>query len=267
MELKIDSINVKEFQNFIDKLLAIDKFIFMKMSSTEASSSVYFAQRDAVKQVTIETNKIFTITEKFSDIIKISFFDGSRIIDALSQFSTDDIKGKIIYQKHGGELIASDFIVYNDFLEIKLFCSDPSLNFMDMNDEEKSRAFGTSGALFEFELGLDHVEKMKSLFKLDKEKETFIIQSKMPGKDGIFIVGSNYNQILTSAYKSIGKDSDKVTVYKKYLPLLDKESYNVTVCENKVVLKSNESKTYLTIAVCVLDEENDVELDSIDYEV
>ena len=39
--------------------------------------------------------------------------------------------------------------------------------------------------------------------------------------------------------------------------LLDKESYKVTVCENKVVFHSLDTETSLTVAVAVVDEDND----------
>jgi hypothetical protein len=47
-----------------------------------------------------------------------------------------------------------------------------------------------------------------------------------------------------------GDSSGKVTLFKKYLNLLDKEDYTANVLDNRVVLKSNDSETLLTIATC-----------------
>ena len=47
-----------------------------------------------------------------------------------------------------------------------------------------------------------------------------------------------------------GKEGGKVTLFKKYLNLLDKEDYTANVMDNRVVLRSNESETLLTIATC-----------------
>ena len=50
--------------------------------------------------------------------------------------------------------------------------------------------------------------------------------------------------------KANGDDSGDVTLFKKYLNLLDKEDYTAHVLSNRVVMKSNDSETLLTIAIC-----------------
>jgi hypothetical protein len=46
-----------------------------------------------------------------------------------------------------------------------------------------------------------------------------------------------------------------VVIYKKYLNLLDKENYKAIICENKVVFKSLDTNTHLTVAVAMIDED------------
>lgn len=254
-EIIIDYVDANAFQDFVKKLLAIDRFIFMKMDKDSVYSSVYLPQKDAVKFVKVEIGDIFELSSPLNKTIKVSFYNGTRIVEALSQFTTDNIKGKIIYDEVGDECIASDFIIYDDTLEIKLFCSDPSLNFMDMSDDEMNRAFGTDSSLFNFDMMTEYVDKMSSLFKLDKEHDTFVLEVGYNNKDGIFIHGDNYNSILTDTYK--GNRGEKVTIYKKYLPLLDKENYEAAVCDNKIVFKSKDTDTTLTIAVCMTDDDDD----------
>ena len=43
--------------------------------------------------------------------------------------------------------------------------------------------------------------------------------------------------------------------YKKYINLLDKENYKVIVCGNKVVFRSLDTNTHLTVAVAITDED------------
>jgi len=54
--------------------------------------------------------------------------------------------------------------------------------------------------------------------------------------------------LVTPDYE--GTSGKKVTLFKKYLNLLDKEDYTANVLENRVVMKSNDSETLLTIATC-----------------
>lgn len=249
-QISIVSIDVAEFQYYVKKLLAIDKFIFIKLTNENIVSSVYLPQRDAVKFSSIETKEIFQIEDTIEKPVKISFFNGTKVIEALSNFS-GTVTGTIVYEEMGDEFIATDFIVFDNSLKIKLFCADPSLSFMEMSTDEMKRAFDTSSALFDFELLTTHVAKMKSLFNLDKEKETFSIYA---NTDGVNVKGDNYDALLTSNV-NVKSDNPKVSVYKKYLSLLDNENYSLQVCSNKVVFKSQDSGTILTVAVAISDED------------
>ena len=113
------------------------------------------------------------------------------------------------------------------------------------------RAFSTDDSIFEFDLLTTHVERMKSLFSLDKEEEIFTLYI---GERGVSVKGTSYDAILSQNYEGSGGEGSKVTVYKKYLQLLDKENYRVLVCENKLVFKSLDTNTQLTVAVAITDE-------------
>jgi hypothetical protein len=250
-ELQISKIDALELQSFVKKLLSIDKFIFLKVSSDKTVSSVFLPQRDAVKLASTNTSDLFEIEGSVEKPIKVSFFNGTRVIEALSHFS-GDIKGTIVYQDYGDEYVATDFVVYDDNLKINLFCSDPSLSFMEMSKDEITRAFGTANALFSFELLTTHADKMKSLFNLDRENELFKLYA---DEKGVHIKGENYDQVLGSRYENKSDENElQVSVYKKYLPLLDKENYEMTICSNKIVFKSLDTDTLLTIAVAITDD-------------
>jgi hypothetical protein len=60
--------------------------------------------------------------------------------------------------------------------------------------------------------------------------------------------GKTYNYLVTDSYQ--GSNPGNVTLFKKYLNLLDKEDYSANVMDNRVVLRSKDSETLLTIATC-----------------
>jgi hypothetical protein len=250
METTIKKIDAYELSSFVKKLLPIDKFIFMKIGKEGTVSSVYFPERDAVKLVNTPTKDIFDA--EITSPLKVSFYNGSKVIDALSHFSGGEVKGRIRYTEYDGELMASDFILENNDLKISLACTDPSLSFMEMSKEETDRAFGTDNKMFEFDLLTTHVDRMKSLFNLDKDEDTFTVYLKT---DGVGIKGTSYDATLCHTYESNVDAGAKVVIYKKYLNLLDKENYKVMVCENKVVFRSLDTNTHLTVAVAITDEE------------
>lgn len=250
MELKIKKINGSEFQTFVKKLLSIDKFIFMKIANDQVISSVYLPQKDAVKLTSLKTSDMFEIEEPAKTPIKISFFNGNKVIDALSHFG-EEVSAKITYQKTGDDLVATDFTVEDENLKINLYCADPSLNFMEMTDEEIKRAFSTTGKAFSFELLTVHVDKMKSLFKLEDDKELFKFKV---SEKGIHVSGERYDAVLSHQVELHDESINEVSIYKKYIPILDKENYKVVVCENKVIFRSLDTNTVLTVAVAITDD-------------
>lgn len=250
MELTLEKIDSYELKSFIKKLLPIDKFIFMKIDDKNTTSSVYFPERDAVKLVHVDTPEMFS--GEIDTPIKVSFYNGSKVIDALSHFSGSDITGLIKYEQIDNELMASDFTLRSDDLQINLACADPSLSFMEMSQDETERAFGTDENMFSFELLNTHIDKMKSLFSLEKEDETFTLEIT---DKGVNVKGDSYNANLTSKVEGEPAAGTKVVIYKKYINLLDKESYKVIVCENKVVFHSLDTHTSLTVAVAVVDDD------------
>ena len=54
--------------------------------------------------------------------------------------------------------------------------------------------------------------------------------------------------VVTPDYE--GSKGNKVTLFKKYFNLLDKEDYTAHVLDNRVVMRSQDSETLLTIATC-----------------
>jgi hypothetical protein len=176
--------------------------------------------------------------------LKIAFFDATKLTDAFKQFEYDSIQGEIEFIENADDFVATSFRIFNDELEINLACSEPSLGYKDLTDSQIATIFNVEEANYKFDMDLATLNKVKSLFGLDKE-ETFSIEAN--GK-GVKLTGNTYNMLVTPDYD--GKAGGKVTLFKKYLNLLDKEDYTANVMDNRVVLRSNESETLLTIATC-----------------
>lgn len=247
MEVKIKSVNKENLNGFIKKLLSVDSFIFMTADEKNIKSSVYFPERDAVKLVSVPTSDIFDAN--FDEPVKISFFDGKKVISYLSHFGAG-IEGKIKYEEYDDSMRATDVLLKDDELKINLACTDFSLSFMEMSEDEISRAFDTEDSLFEFDLKYDSISRIKSLCTLDNS-DTFTLYK---NKNGIGVSGENYSNILV---KENSSDNENVVLYKKYLELLDKEDYKVYVCDCKVIFESENTDTKLCIATVAVDDEDE----------
>lgn len=245
MKVVINKVDQNNFVAFINRLKVIDSFVYFKIKGDQVISSAYLPQRDAVKHHRLPITEVFQIdasqltTDKD---LKVAFFDANKIIEAFKQFEYDSIQAEIEFVENEEDCVASTFKIFNEELEITLACSEPSLGYKDLTDAQLQSIFNTDGAEVNFELSYTDASKIKSLFNLDKD-ETFAITT---SKNGVRIKGKSYNKLINPSSVS----DAKVVVYKKYLNLFDKEDYSTYVFNNRVVLRSKDSNTLLTIATC-----------------
>jgi hypothetical protein len=244
MKLVIDRVDQHALTNFINRVKLIDSFIYMKMDPNRITSAVYLPQRDAVKYHAVNTSAIFQLGEipETNKEMKISFFDGAKVIDAIKHFDSDAIKGEIEFIENDEDLVASTLRLFNDELEITLACSEPSLGFKDLTGDQIEAIFSKDGSEFNFELDTYSINKVKNLFSLDKD-ETFAIKA---NGNGVNVKGKSFNVVINPESNGSGD----VTVYKKYLNLLDKEEQGVYISPSKVVFASKDSETLLTVSTC-----------------
>tara|TARA_B100000519_G_C14241416_1_gene437518 strand:- start:227 stop:985 length:759 start_codon:yes stop_codon:yes gene_type:complete len=248
MKLKISKVHTGPFNKYIKKMLSVDKFVYLKIENDKIYSNVYLPQRDAVKVQQIDASTIFDFDTNISELdkpIKVSFFNGHKLADAFKHFGSDGIMGEITVTETDDDLIATQFTIYNDELSINLTCSDPSLGFMDLTEEQVNSIFDISTQSFTFDIDADGIDRLTSLFALEKENDTFEI---VYSDNSLRFKGDTYNALFNQI--ETGDESHTLKLYKKYLPLLDKETYKAVACNNKIVLYSEDSETQLTIATC-----------------
>ena len=244
MKLQIDRIDQHELTSFINRVKLIDSFVYMKINKGQINSAVYLPQRDAVKSHNIPCDKIFQISS-FPDNdkeMKIAFFEGNKVIEAIKHFDHDAIKGEIEFLENEDEYVASTLRIFNDELEITLSCSEPSLGFKDLTEDQQAAIFATNDTKFSFTMDTHTIRKIQNLFGLDKD-ETFSVKA---NGTGVSVSGKSFSAAINPKSNGAGA----VTVYKKYLNLLDKEEQTVHISDSKIVFESTESATLLTVSTC-----------------
>lgn len=245
--LQIERVKVNELISFTKKLLPIDKFIYLKIKQDVKDpivvSTCYLPERDAVKVQQVPLSELLEgVTDSNSSII-VTFFNGNNVIDALKHFANGSVRGELTYDKFGTNLVATNLKLISDDLTISLPCCDPSLGLQDLTVDQVKAIFSTKGELFTFNVDSFSLDKLSSLFNLEKEIETFNI---CIDQSGVRFKGNVYDNLVTQ--ESVADSKQEVLFYKKYLPLLDKESYAVSICPNKAVFRSIDTNTLLTIA-------------------
>jgi hypothetical protein len=250
MKINLTRIDAEAMISFISKLTSIDKFVYLKVADENLVSSVYLPERDAVKVQSVLFNEIFSFENKPDKDLKISFFNGSKVLEALRNFSNvdnDELTGEIECAEIEGEYIATKISIQSSNLRITVACSDPTLGFMDLSTDQIKAIFNKKDVMFDFDLEPFMQSKISSLFNLDKDSDTFKIQYT---HDAVRIKGDSYDAKITQTDASSVESGVEVMLYKKYFSLLDKEAYTVSVCPNKLIFKSKDSNTLLTVSVC-----------------
>jgi len=251
----IDKLNSGPFTAFIKKLISIDKFIYLKLEDSNIISNVYFPEHDAIKQQIIPTSTLFEMddTQIAEDIYKISFYNGNRVIDALKTFGLETIKAEVTFSATDAGWIATQFIISNaaETDKIKLPCADPAINFMDLTVDQIEAIFDDGDKLFKFTFDEDVISKLESRLNIEKDVDTFLIELK---DNQVWFKSPNdtFNTLIATPSSADSK-GDTVQIYKRYLNLIDSETYDCSVCHNKLILKSNDSETLLSIATCQTD--------------
>jgi len=245
--LQIERVKVNELISFIKKLLPIDKFIYLKIKQDVKEqivvSTCYLPERDAVKVQEVPLSELFEGTTDSNSSIIVTFFNGNNVIDALKHFTKDSVRGELTYDKLGAGFVATSFKLISDDLTINIPCCDPSLGLQDLTPDQVKAIFSTKGELFTFNVDSFSLDKLSSLFNLEKEVETFNI---CINANGVRFKGNVYDNLVTQ--EAVSDTNQEILFYKKYLPLLDKESYAVSICPNKAVFRSIDTNTLLTIA-------------------
>lgn len=244
MSININRVDQASFIDFVSRLKAIDSFLYFKLQNGNIKSVVYLPQRDAVKYHSQPIDQIFNISEGLPNKeIKVAFFDCNKVLDAIKLFGSDQIQAELNLSENEEDFVATSLRLFNDELEITLACSEPSLGFKDLTESQVEGIFSRESSDFNFTLDTFTLGKIKSMFALDTE-ETFEF---IATGENVKTKGKTYNYTATSGFNGQGGHA---IVYKKYLGLLDKEEQEVFVSGNKVVFKSNDSNTLLTIATC-----------------
>ena len=152
MKLVVNRIDQHALSSFINRVKLIDSFIYMKMDQNRTTSAVYLPQRDAVKYHSVETNHVFQIeNDSWTNTdkeMKIAFFDGGKVIEAIKHFDHDAIQGEIEFVENEEDFVASTFRIFNDELEITLSCSEPSLGYKDLTKDQISAIFSKDGSIY-----------------------------------------------------------------------------------------------------------------------
>lgn len=244
MHLKINRINPGPLNHMVKKLLLMDSAIYLNISNRRLFSNSYTPAKDVAKITDLNISEVFEFENQDIPEIKISFFSGQKLIECLKYFDPHQIKGILHYYLDGDDYYAEKLIISDHSLKITIYCADPSLGFTTMSNEQIKAAFGTDSEIYNFTLSAENLQKVRSLITLDKN-ELFKIYS---DSDGVHIAGDNYDIIVD---EDITSKNIEVSLFKSFFNRIDRESYKIHVCNNKLIMDSEDSSTKIALNLAI----------------
>jgi hypothetical protein len=246
MKISVKKISVPYLSSLIKKMLLMDTSVYINIDNDRIYSNVYTPTKDVVKSFSLPSKDVFSFDKELSKPIKLSFFSGSKLLNCLSHFDPHHLSADISYFEDESEgTFYADKITFKDQkLKIDVYCQDISLGFTSMTDDQVKRAFDRSSEEFAFSISREDLNKVNSLMTMDKGELINIYGD----KDGVHIKTESFDIIVDDQKKN--STSTKST-FKAFFDRIDKETYDVSVCANKLILKSQESETQMAINLAI----------------
>jgi hypothetical protein len=246
MKIKIKKVSVPHLTSLARRMLLMDTSIYLNVDNEKVWSNVYTPTKDVVKSNWLPVNEVFQFEKPLEETVKISFFSGSRLLNCLSYFNPHNLSAEITAFKDedDGVIYAEKITLIDNQLKIDLHCQDISLGFTSMTSDQVSRAFDLSTKNFEFKLSTEVLTKITALLPLDKS-ELFTIYS---DSQGVHAKSESFDLIIDDNYT---EEKAPCKVFKSFLQKVDKETYNISVCENKMVFVSEDSNTMAALNLAI----------------
>lgn len=246
MKVKIRNVKVANFSGLIKKMLLMDTSLYINIDSERVWSSVYVPTKDVVKSYGIPTKDVLDFESPLKETIKLSFFSGSRLLSCIGHFDPHHLSMEIsTFKEADGSYYADKVILRDQKLKIEIHCQDISLGFTSMTDDQVNRAFDKSSSIIDFRLSREDLAKVTQLLSLDKS-ELFEIYV---NSEGVHIKTEAFDIVVDESTKSDDVISKKS--FKSFLEKVDKETYDISLCESKLILDSQESSTKIALNLAI----------------
>lgn len=269
MELRLRNVNTGLLKDFLYKLVPFEKFAYITITNETITSRSHLKTKDVIKVIELRTRDVFEFEGNIESPLKVIFVNPAYTIKNLDFLNGETVDGSIVYNE---QYKAEKFMVWSLNEKINLYCADPRFSsFYDMTDDEVEVAFATNMLqkindtekyLAKFNFNMDILDKIKKRVSINKDEEKFKLRI---NKGCIYLITKN-NELLLADDASIYDESIKeISMSKKYLNFLDKETYTLHLCTDKFVFESKISETKIAIASAIRDfDETDLTEDDIE---
>lgn len=223
----------------------MDTAAYLTIEPDRIHSDVYTTTKDFVKSVSMELSQVMEFEKTLKETIKLSFFNGSKLLSSLSYFDKNTISAEIETFEDEGQLYAEKITFKDSTLKIIIPCQDVSLGFTSLTEKQLTTVFDESSAQYTFKLSPEFYSKLLSLQALDKNEYYTVYCD----KNGVHFKSETFDIIVDD---TLTEDHGGVNFYKNHMSKVDKEIFDVTVCETKILMYSTETDTKLALNLIIV---------------
>lgn len=249
--LNFININVSKIHSFLDRYSQFDENLLLEITPDEFYAKTYTPDRSAIKYSALTFEEILqTKDSEIPDNLKVGLINVKHYQQALKFLeSSDQVSMNVEYVKLAGLDVEEENVAmkttFNNNKDLQFSFENGSLSIYGIitNDKFFNEIANIPEPVFEFELSLEDLTKIKKFANIDKINNNLYAEY---NKKSVIFGNQNFKYVLSSQNNN-GKDLNSARFPKNYLNMLDSESYNVKVGDKKLVFTSLDSKTILVV--------------------
>ena len=249
-----------KFITWLKKFSIIEGSLLIEVNNKNSTFTAksYNSEKSIVKFSSISFEDAgFKLKNKNDDFIKIGVYNLNHLIKSINQFKDKDFELNIKYEKVEEEFTGTSLLIKDKTLKIKVNCTSLSI-FKYISDDLFKKVIVDTNEQAKIDFSLDQIEEINSLSALDKEYKFLE-----------FVLKNNKFYIKGKAFElELGDSSSNnyiLSVYKEQFEKIDKENYNLTLGDDKLIFASYDTDTITVLSMVVKDyDKYDEEVENFD---
>lgn len=237
---KIKSTN--NFITFLKRFSSIEKGLLLEIHEDGLIAKSHTVDRAVIKYSKINIQDVLEgITPV--EMIKVGIFDINKVVNAFRHFADgDEIFLDIKYETVQGESICTEMLIHSASLKIKILGADATMFHYIAPDMIKRLVKAAADEkIVDFPFPKEAFSKVNNLCSMDTGKDFLHIRIQ---EGNIVVSGKSFDYTVASAQSGV---SAEFTFYNEHFGLIDQEISAFNLGQNKLLVKSQESDTFIII--------------------
>lgn len=247
-KVKLEKVNLTELSNFISKLTPLNdtSTVFFSIDNNYIYTDSHNESATLIKSLRNEIGNICEVNN-LTEKVKLCFYDGRKVVRALSFLNGNSVNCEIHYDLIDGENYAKVLKISSQKMTISLDAADPSLiEFANVPEDAVKSLFDTANTNISFGITSNELLQLHKMLDFDSSNEVNIKIS----NDIKISCGNSFELSVDDTFEGIA-DKKVFKISKDLFKLIDETNYNIFVNEEdfRIVLKSVDKKLNLVVTL------------------